>query len=84
MRRRDPQRAADTEREADRAEHDPCSDADDDACRRGAREVIDEQAEHSASDDRSDEQPAETQKVTAAQGAVVVFIDHRVGPISRS
>ena len=79
----DAQRPAYAEHEAGRAENHPDCHSEDDTDRARAGDMVDEQPEHRAPDDRSDEHAAEAKKVTPAQRTVVVFVDHRVGPIWR-
>ena len=64
-------------REAERAEKHAERDADDDADRRRALEVVDEHPEKGAADDAADEERTEIEQVAATEGRGLKIVLHR-------
>jgi hypothetical protein len=71
------QSAADAGHEAERTEEHAERDPADDTDRRGSGEVVEEQTQQGAADDRADEEATETEEVTAAQRRSLIIIWHR-------
>jgi hypothetical protein len=72
----------DAEPESDGPEYDADRDSDQDADRRGARLVIHDKPDDHAADDRSDQEPPETDEIASPQLLLGTLVAHPAGSLS--